>query len=100
MLMAKHGVPVVGSAGLSAVPLILDQVHAVIFGGMPPYGMWMRLPEEGLIPPYRTDAGCYMVAENFGCKAMIYVKDEDGLYSANPKTTPTPSSSPRSRSTS
>jgi molybdenum storage protein len=85
-LMAKHGVPVVGGAGLAAMPLVLEQVHAVIFGGMPPYGMWMRLPEEGLIPPYRTDAGCYMVAENFGCKAMIYVKDEDGLYSANPKT--------------
>ncbi len=85
-LMAKHGVPVVGGAGLSAMPLILDQVHAVIFGGMPPYGMWMRLSEHGLIPPYRTDAGCYMVAENFGCKAMIYVKDENGLYSANPKT--------------
>ena len=29
-----------------------------------------------------------MVAENFGCKAMIYVKDENGLYSANPKTNP------------
>src|SRR5215469_2902372 len=85
-LMAKHGVPVVGGAGLAALPLILDQVHAVIFGGMPPYSMWMRLPEQGLIPPYRTDAGCYMVAENFGCKAMIYVKDENGLYSANPKT--------------
>ena len=55
---------------------------------MPPYGMWMRLSEQGLIPPYRTDAGCYMVAENFGCKAMIYVKDENGLYSANPKTNP------------
>ncbi|HUY71512.1 MAG TPA: hypothetical protein VMV08_04680 [Gaiellaceae bacterium] len=26
------------------------------------------------------------MAENFGCKAMIYVKDENGLYSANPKT--------------
>jgi molybdenum storage protein len=87
-LMAKHGVPVVGGAGLAAMPLALDQVHAVIFGGMPPYGMWMRLPKEGLIPPYRTDAGCFMVAENFGCKAMIYVKDENGLYSANPKTTP------------
>ena len=69
------------------MPLILDQVHAVIFAGMPPYGMWMRL-EQGLIPPYRTDAGCYMVAENFGCKAMIFVKDENGLYSANPKTNP------------
>ena len=88
LLMAKHGVPVVGGAGLSAMPLVLDQVHAVIFAGMPPYGMWMRLPEQGLIPPYRTDAGCYMVAENFGCKAMIYVKDENGLYSANPKTHP------------
>jgi molybdenum storage protein len=85
-LMAKHGIPVVGGAGLAAMPLILDQVHAVIFAGMPPYGMWMRLAEEGLLPPYRTDAGCYMVAENFGCRAMIYVKDENGLHSANPKT--------------
>ena len=88
MLMAKHGVPVVGGAGLSAMPLVLPQVRAVIFGGMPPYGMWMRLSDSGLIPPYRTDAGCYMVSENFGCKAMIYVKDENGLYSANPKTNP------------
>jgi molybdenum storage protein len=87
-LMTKHGVPVVGGAGLSAVPLILEQCHAVIFPGMPPYGMWMRLAHQGLIPPYRTDAGCFMVAENFGCKAMIYVKDENGLHSANPKTNP------------
>ncbi|MBP2149354.1 uridylate kinase [Xanthobacter flavus] len=39
-----------------------------------------------MIPPYRTDAGCFLLAEQFGCKAMIYVKDESGLYSANPKT--------------
>ncbi len=94
-LLAKHGVPVVGGAGLAAVPMILEEVRAVIFGGMPPYGMWMRLPEEGLIPPYRTDAGCYLVAENFGCKAMIYVKDENGLYSANPKTHPDAAFIPR-----
>jgi molybdenum storage protein len=88
LLMAKHGVPVVAGAGLTVVPLILEDVRAVVFGGMPPYGMWTRLPEHGLIPPYRTDAGCYLVAENFGCKAMIFVKDENGLYSANPKTNP------------
>jgi len=87
-LMARHGVPVVEGAGLSAVPLYLAEVHAVVFGGMPPYQMWMRVPEEGLIPPYRTDAGCYLVAETFGCKAMIFMKDEDGLYTANPKTHP------------
>ena len=39
-----------------------------------------------MIPPYRTDAGCYLVAETYGCRNMIFVKDEDGLYTANPKT--------------
>src|SRR5579864_2834767 len=70
-LLAKHGISAVEGAGLSAVPLYLAEVNAVVFGGM---------------PPYRTDAGCFLVAEQFGCKAMIFVKDEDGLYSANPKT--------------
>ncbi len=85
-LFAKHGIPVVGGAGMSAVPLRLKEINAVIFSGMPPYGMWIRPAAEGVIPPYRTDAGCFLVAEQFGCKQMIYVKDEDGLYTANPKT--------------
>ncbi|WP_424195797.1 hypothetical protein ACMYR3_06870 [Ampullimonas aquatilis] len=85
-LLAKHGIPVVDGAGLSAMPLSLAEVNAVIFSGMPPYKLWMRPPAEGVIPPYRTDAGCFLLAEQFGCKAMIYVKDEDGLYTANPKT--------------
>jgi molybdenum storage protein len=85
-LLAKHGISSVSSAGLSAVPLYLAEVNAVVFGGMPPYGLWMRPAAEGVIPPYRTDAGCYLVAEQFGCKAMIFVKDEHGLYTANPKT--------------
>ena len=38
--------------------------------------------------PYRTDAGCYLVAETYGCAGMIFIKDEDGLYTANPKTDP------------
>jgi molybdenum storage protein len=85
-LLAKYGISSVSGAGLSAVPLYLAEVNAVIFGGMPPYGLWMRPAPDGVIPPYRTDAGCFLVAEQFGCKAMIYVKDENGLYTANPKT--------------
>jgi molybdenum storage protein len=85
-LLAKHGISAVDGAGLSAVPLYLAEVSAVVFSGMPPYKLWMRPAAEGVIPPYRTDAGCFLVAEQFGCKAMIYVKDEDGLYTANPKT--------------
>ena len=85
-VLAKHGIPAVEGAGLSAVPLYLEEVNAVVFSGMPPYGLWTRPAAQGVIPPYRTDAGCFLVAEQFGCKAMIYVKDEDGLYTANPKT--------------
>jgi molybdenum storage protein len=85
-LLAKHGISAVDGAGLSAVPLYLAEVNAVVFSGMPPYSLWIRPAAEGVIPPYRTDAGCFLVAEQFGCKAMIYVKDEDGLYTANPKT--------------
>jgi len=85
-LLAKHGISKVDGAGLSAVPLFLSQVNAVVFSGMPPYSLWIRPAADGVIPPYRTDAGCFLLAEQFGCKAMIYVKDEDGLYTANPKT--------------
>lgn len=85
-LMARHGVPVVGAAALPAVALYLGESGAAIFAGMPPYDMWQRVPAEGTIPPYRTDAGCWLVAETYGCAAMIFVKDEDGLHTANPKT--------------
>ena len=85
-LLARYGISSVGGAALSAVPLYLEQVNAVVFSGMPPYALWTRPAAEGVIPPYRTDAGCFLMAEQFGCKAMIYVKDENGLYTANPKT--------------
>lgn len=85
-LMARHGVPVVGGSAFGAIPLYLSECGAAIFSGMPPYDMWQRVPSEGVIPPYRTDAGCYLVAEVYGCANMIFVKDEDGLYTANPKT--------------
>ena len=87
-LMARHGVPVVGGSGFGALALYLAECGAAIFAGMPPYDMWQHVPSEGVIPPYRTDAGCYLVAEVYGCANMIFVKDEDGLYTANPKTDP------------
>jgi molybdenum storage protein len=85
-LLAKHGICPVDGAGLSVVPLFLAEVNAVVFSGMPPYKLWTRPATEGVIPPYRTDAGCFLLAEQFGCKAMIFVKDENGLYTDNPKT--------------
>jgi molybdenum storage protein len=54
------------------VPLYLTEVNAVVFSGMPPHGPG-RGRARGVIP-YRTDAGCFLAAEQFGCKAMIFVK--------------------------
>jgi molybdenum storage protein len=85
-LMARHGVPVVDGTGFGALALYLEQCGAAIFPGMPPYDMWQHVPSEGVIPPYRTDAGCWLVAEVYGARSTIFVKDEDGLYTANPKT--------------
>lgn len=94
-LLAKYGISMVDGAGLSAVPLYLAEVHAVVFSGMPPFKLWIRPGAESVIPPYRTDAGCYLVAEQFGCKQMIYVKDENGLYTGNPKTEKNPTFIPK-----
>jgi molybdenum storage protein len=87
-LLARHGVPVVSGTGFGALPLYLAECGAAIFPGMPPYDMWQHVPAEGVIPPYRTDAGCWLVAEVFGARSMTFVKDEDGLYTGNPKTDP------------
>lgn len=87
-LMARYGVPTVGHEAFGALPLYLAECGAAVFPGMPPYDMWQHVPDEGVIPPYRTDAGCYLAAEVYGCRAMIFVKDEDGLYTANPKNDP------------
>src|SRR5215468_9129113 len=46
-LLAKYGISSVDGAGLSQVPLYLAEVNAVIFSGMPPYGLWMRFAPEG-----------------------------------------------------
>lgn len=95
LLMARYGIPVVGISGASALPAFLAERNAAIFPGMPPYDMWQTVPTEGTIPPYRTDAGCFLVAEVYGCKQMIFVKDEDGLFTANPKRDPAATFIPR-----
>ena len=60
----------------------------MICQGMPPYKLWESNPSIGRIPPERTDTGCFLIAEVFGAKKMIFVKDEDGLYTADPKKDP------------
>jgi molybdenum storage protein len=87
-LLAKHGIPFIEPAQFAQLPLYLAERGAVIFFGMPPYVYWHQNPAVGRIPPHRTDTGAYLVSEVLGTRSMIYVKDVDGLYTADPKKDP------------
>lgn len=67
------------------LPLFIATVPGVIFNGLPPYSLWEHPPVVGRIPPHRTDAGCFLLCETFGCKTLTLVKDVDGVYTRDPE---------------
>ncbi|HKV38861.1 MAG TPA: uridylate kinase [Blastocatellia bacterium] len=67
------------------LPLFIQSAPGVVFNGVPPYSLWEHPPAVGRIPPHRTDAGSFLLAECFGCKSLTLVKDVDGLYTRDPK---------------
>src|SRR5207253_10433867 len=87
-LLAQHGIAFLEPEGFASLPHYLMERGAVICQGMPPYKLWEANPASGRIPPQRTDTGCFLTAEVFGARKMIYVKDEDGLFTADPKKDP------------
>ena len=87
-LLAKYGIPFIEPEGFSVLPHYLKVSGAVVCQGMPPYKLWEENPVVGRIPPQRTDTGCFLIAEVFGVRRMIYVKDEDGLLHGRPKKDP------------
>src|ERR687894_2119601 len=84
-LLAKQGIPFIEPVQFPQLPLYLQERNAVIFFGMPPYTFWQKNPAVWGLPPHRTDAGVYLISEVFGARSMIYIKDEDGLHTADPK---------------
>jgi molybdenum storage protein len=94
-LLARHGIPFVEPEGFSILPHYLMERGAVVCQGMPPYKLWEQNPVLGRVPPQRTDTGCFLMAEVFGARKMIFVKDEDGLFDADPKKDPKAAFIPR-----
>src|SRR5262249_5415787 len=88
-LLAPHGVVAIPPELFGhLLPLFMRAVPGVIFNGDPPYSLWEHPPQVGRIPPHRSDAGCYLLAECFGCASLTLLKDVDGLYERDPKTHP------------
>jgi molybdenum storage protein len=86
-LLARHGFVYLEAPFIvQLLPAMLAAARGAVFNGVPPYDLWEHPPLVGKIPPHRTDTGSYLVAEVFGTRKMILVKDVDGLYTADPVT--------------
>ena len=88
MLLARHGGIFILHDDFEKLPLYFRLGCIPIMTGMPPFSYWEKPPEKGRIPMHRTDSGVFLSAEFLGCPRVWFVKDEDGLYTADPKKDP------------
>jgi molybdenum storage protein len=95
MLLAKHGGVFMLHDDFEKLPLYFKMGCIPIMTGMPPFGYWEKPGPDGRIPPNRTDAGVFLSAEVLGVRRAIFVKDEDGLFTDDPKKNPIATHIPR-----
>jgi len=56
-----------------------------VMHGMPPYDYFALPASRSRIPVHRTDVGTLILADLIGARSCILVKDEQGLYTDDPK---------------
>ncbi len=59
-----------------------------VMHGMPPYDYFAIKPEKGRIPIHRTDVGLVILADLIGSRRILFIKDEKGLFTDDPKKNP------------
>src|SRR3954471_13720828 len=85
MLLANNGGIYLNPEDFEKLPLYFRVGCIPVMVGMPPYEYWEKPTEQGRIPANRTDSGVYLTGEFLGARSVIFVKDEDGLFTADPK---------------
>jgi molybdenum storage protein len=66
--------------------LLTGMIPIVI--SMPPYHFWEPPPRHGALPENGSDLGSYLTAEVLGVNQMIFIKDQRGQFTADPKKNP------------
>src|SRR5512135_3280035 len=85
ILLSQHGGVKIGHDDLPKLANYILMGGLPVTHAMPPYGLFESPPALGRIPPHRTDAGAFLLAEVMGAQRCVLVKDERGLYTADPK---------------
>ena len=87
-MLADHGGIEIDQDAVIKLPNYFAQGCVPVMSGMPPYDFFAIPPEKGRIPIHRTDVGCLLMADLIGARSCIYVKDERGLFTDDPKKDP------------
>ncbi len=88
VLLAPWGGIKINHADLLKLPNYYGQGGIPVTSGMPPYDLFALPPGRGRIPTHRTDVGTLLLADLTGARSCIFVKDEKGLYTEDPKKNP------------
>jgi molybdenum storage protein len=88
MLLSPWGGIKIGHDEIVKLPTYFSQGCIPVMHGMPPYDYFAIPPEQGRIPIHRTDVGTLILADLIGARSCIFIKDEDGLYTDDPKKNP------------
>ncbi len=84
-LLSPWGGIKIGHDEIMKLPTYFAQGCIPVLHGMPPYDFF-AIPSAGWrVPVHRTDVGTLILADLIGARNCIFVKDEQGLYSDDPK---------------
>ena len=78
----------IGHDEIVKLPTYLAEGCIPVMHGMPPYDYFAIPPKSGRIPIHRTDVGTILLADLIGARSCIFIKDEKGLYTDDPKKRP------------
>jgi len=87
-LLSPWGGVKISHADIVKLPTYFSENIIPVMHGMPPYDYFAIKPKVGRIPIHRTDVGLVILADLIGSKTILFIKDENGLYSEDPKKNP------------
>lgn len=87
-LLAPWGGIKIGHDEITKLSNYFAQDCIPVMHGMPPYDYFALPVSKTRIPVHRTDAGTLIIADLIGARSCIFVKDEKGLHTDDPKKNP------------
>ncbi|MBM9513303.1 uridine kinase [Desulfogranum marinum] len=87
-LLSPWGGVKISHSDIVKLPAYFAEGIIPVMHGMPPYDYFAIKPKVGRIPIHRTDVGLVILADLIGSTTVLFIKDENGLYTDDPKKNP------------